>query len=176
MFTWIKANYQFAHLAHRLSFKFARTSVSKKRIPRRARCAAVTVSEETPTEQPGQPRNVSIPNRETILIYQPLAAPFSSSLLFSLFLSLTFSALILFRLVRMLPVPLPSPSPLLLPFYPSPCSSPLARGYRGWIAIRCNGFVSFNRPTVERFPLRPCEPFALAARLKPGFITDYWKN
>lgn len=123
VFTWIKANYQFAHLVHRLSFKFARTSVSKKRIPRRGRCAAVTVNEETPTEQPGQPRNVSIPNRETILIYQPLAAHRSLSPSFSLFLSLTFSALILFRLVRMLPVPLLPSSlfsfrPTLRPFIP----------------------------------------------------------
>lgn len=64
----------------------------------------------------------------------------------------------------------------MLTLYSPPVHRSLARGYRGWIAIRCNGFVSFNRPTIDRFPLRPCEPFALAARLKPGFITDYWKN
>lgn len=89
-----------------------------------------------------RPRNVSIPNRETILIYQPLAT--ISTLSYSHFLFFFFlPPLPTFFRARSLPFGVDAlASSLRLPFIS-------ARAYRGWIAIRCNGFVSFNRPTVD---------------------------
>lgn len=113
-----RTNHQFAHLGS-LGLQIC-TRTCFEKVPS---CSATSTMRRgngkrrnSDGSSSGWPQNVSIPNRETILIYQPLATislsralslylSLSLSLSLSFSLTLTFSALILFYSTRTLPLP-----------------------------------------------------------------------